>query len=291
MTLSDQSRKSDDEDAEAADESDSGSIEDSDEEEGGDEDSDSDSDGDEGGESLNVINNARKALSGGALAALVSSKPITSDTQVHHNIAHTIPAVTRPSETLNIIPKTTNKEILLTALREVKDCEEALCLQLMRLQAANILNEAYCKRLRNQLAHKEGKEKESGVKGKLVRDGLPCLLSGDEFYECMVEFDVAQRQEERARVERLHQREGRTAILAEWKKVQDERTKAIKERKAEWELEKKQWVAEKAVAKAAKKWFGKPEPRLGKLLPASPRPKMTAMTQNNEEDEEGKEEL
>lgn len=80
MTLSDQSRESDDEDAEAADESNSGSIEDSDEEEGGNEDSDSDSDGDEGGESLDAINNVRKALSGGALAALVSSKPITLDT-------------------------------------------------------------------------------------------------------------------------------------------------------------------------------------------------------------------
>ena len=41
--------------------------------------------------------------------------------------------------------------------------------------------------------------------------------------------------------------------MAEWKKAQDERTKAIKERKAEWELEKKQWAAEKAVAKAAKR--------------------------------------
>ena len=117
------------------------------------------------------------------------------------------------------------------------------------------------------------------------------MLSGDEFYERVVEFDVAQRQEERARVERSHQREGRTAILAEWKKAQDERTKAIKERKAEWELEKKQWAAEKAVAKAAKKRFGKPEPRLGKLPPAIPRPKTTAMTQNDEEDEEGEEEL
>ena len=118
MTLSDQSHESDDEDAEAADESDSGSIEDSDEEEGGDEDSNSnsDGDGDKGGESLDAINNVRKALSGGALAALVLSKPITLDTQVHHNIAHTIPAVTRPSETLKIILKTTNEEFLLTAL-------------------------------------------------------------------------------------------------------------------------------------------------------------------------------
>ena len=119
MTLSDQSHDEDDEDAEAADESDSRSTEDSNEEEGGDKGSDSNSDGDKGGESLDAINNARKALSGGALAALVSSKPITSDTQVHHNIAHTIPTVTRPSETLKIIPKTTNKKILLTALREV----------------------------------------------------------------------------------------------------------------------------------------------------------------------------
>ena len=240
MTLSDWSHESDGDKAEGADESECKSIEDSDKEEGTGENSNGDAneDEDEERESLDAIENARKASSEGTLSALVSSKPITLDTQVHHNIAHTILTVTRPSKTLQITPKTTNEEALFMALQEVKDCEEALCLWLMQLQAANILNEAYCERLRNQLAHKEGKEKESWAKGKLVGDGLPCLLSGDKFYKHVVEFDVAQRWEERVHAEREHEREGRATVLAKWKKAQDERTKVFKERKAEWEVEK-----------------------------------------------------
>ena len=45
--------------------------------------------------------------------------------------------------------------------------------------------------------------------------------------------------------------------MAEWKKAQDEITKAIKERKAEWELEKKQWAAEKASSKSSKEMVWK----------------------------------
>jgi hypothetical protein len=51
----------------------------------------------------------------------------------------------------------------------------------LHIQAANVLNELYCARLRKQLACKE--KKKSGGKGRLTGDGLLCLLSGDEFYE------------------------------------------------------------------------------------------------------------
>ena len=64
---------------------------------------------------------------------------------------------------------------------------------MLELQATNIPNEAYCSRIGGQLAHQEVKKTESGGKGKLMGNGLPCLLSGDVFFESVVDSDVAHR--------------------------------------------------------------------------------------------------
>ncbi|KAF9005557.1 hypothetical protein BDQ17DRAFT_1218267, partial [Cyathus striatus] len=56
------------------------------------------------------------------------------------------------------------------------------------LQSSNLLNKAYCNSLRFQLAFKEEKKAAGKGKGKLMGDGMPKLLSGDDFYEHVVEF-------------------------------------------------------------------------------------------------------
>ncbi|KIM81675.1 hypothetical protein PILCRDRAFT_8369 [Piloderma croceum F 1598] len=144
--------------------------------------------------------------------------------------------------------------------------EESLKLHLIELQAANILNEAYCSRICGQLAHKEDKGKETKGKGKLVGNGLPCLLSGDVFYERVVDAEVGQRREEREKVVRKGLREQRAEVLAEWKKQQDTRKADVTMRRAQWEEEKEEWEAEKAAAKTAEQKFTKKKPALGKLL-------------------------
>jgi hypothetical protein len=113
--------------------------------------------------------------------------------------------------------------LLLAALHEANAREESLKLRLIDLQAANILNEAYCSRIRGQLAHKEEKGKQIKGKGKLVGDGLPCLLSGDVFYEKVVDAEVGQRREEHEKVARKELREDRAGLLVEWKKQQEKR--------------------------------------------------------------------
>jgi hypothetical protein len=72
----------------------------------------------------------------------------------------------------------------------------------IELQATNILNKAYRSRIHDQLAHQEDKGRKTKGKGKLVGDGLPCLLSGDIFYERVVDAEVRQRREEREKVAR-----------------------------------------------------------------------------------------
>ena len=85
-------------------------------------------------------------------------------------------------DVLQIAPQTRNETYLLAALRETLARENALKQRLLDVQAANVLNEAYCDKLRHQLAHYEGKKEDTGGRGKLMGDGLPCLLSGDEFF-------------------------------------------------------------------------------------------------------------
>ena len=78
---------------------------------------------------------------------------------------------------------------LLQALQEAQLREAALKAQIRDLQATNVLNTLYCNTLRNHLAHQQQKKAASLAKrGKLVGDGLPRLLTGDDFYEQIVQF-------------------------------------------------------------------------------------------------------
>ena len=94
---------------------------------------------------------------------------------------------------------------------------------MLKLQATNILNEAYYSRICEQLAHLEAKKTELSGKGRLMGDGLPCLLSGDVFFEQVVDSDVAHRQE----IERLCIREERAVLLVEWKKQEARKAEIV----------------------------------------------------------------
>lgn len=100
---------------------------------------------------------------------------------IHPQATTILPPSQTVSSILTITPKTTNETLLLAALREATADNEALRRRVVESQAANILNEAYCNKLRFQLAAKEEKGKKKG-KGKLMGDGLPRMLTGDEFF-------------------------------------------------------------------------------------------------------------
>ena len=82
------------------------------------------------------------------------------------------------------------------------------------------------------------------MKGKLMGDGLLVLLTGDEFFDKVVEADASWRCEESEKERRrgLHQK--RTEALHEWKLKMEVRTKAIQERRDAWDQEKIDWTAD-----------------------------------------------
>jgi len=77
------------------------------------------------------------------------------------------------------------------------------------------------------MACKEEKKANPKGKGKLMSDELPCLLSGNWFYEQAVDFEAWQQIEEWEKEARLEAREERGEVLAKWKEQEEERNTAI----------------------------------------------------------------
>ena len=86
-----------------------------------------------------------------------------------------------------------------------------------------MLNEMYCSMLWGQLAHYEKKKNTPKGVGNLVGDGLPRLLSSDEFYERVAEFTDRQKRTKLEKAEQNEAREGRAEVMKEWHKVDEQR--------------------------------------------------------------------
>ncbi|KAF9230796.1 hypothetical protein BU15DRAFT_17054, partial [Melanogaster broomeanus] len=130
----------------------------------------------------------------------------------------------------------------------------------------------YCNKLHFQLAFQEEKKKNPGAPGKLVEDGLPRLLSGDKFYEKVVEFTKWQKEKEVQKETRQAEREELKAANDEWKKNEAKQKVENAARRECFHAAKSTWQAEKQEAQAAKQKFTKPKPKLGVLLKALPKP-------------------
>ena len=168
-----------------------------------------------------AVSTVLQRLASTRLAYLVSPSPPSSTSQLQHNTANPISEL--PQWFPTMVPQTANENLLLDALCETEKHAEGLRRQVLKLQAANILNEMYCSMLRGQLAHHKKKKNTPKGMGKLVGDGLPRLLSGDEFYERVVEFADWQKRTEREKVERKQTRDGRVEVMKEWHKADEER--------------------------------------------------------------------
>lgn len=206
-----------------------------------------------------------------SLSGLVSSVPLTSETQLEHNTTHLISPVKKKSP-FSIEPKTSNEILLLALLRETEATNVTLKRHVLELQATNILNERYCKVLRGQLANQEAKKRKGKEKGKLMGDGLPRFLSGDEFYEKVVEFEYEQKKRVADKKTRKEEREKRAEGLAVWKRLEDERKTENKNRRAQYHTALEKWNEAKLRAKAEGRKFSEAKPVLGKLRGPIPRP-------------------
>jgi hypothetical protein len=188
-------------------------------------------------------------------------------------------------DNLTIILETQNEITLMAALHETQKTNAKFQCYIIDLQALNILNEIYCNKLCFQLAHKE--EKQDQLKGKLIGDGLPKMLTGDKFYKQVVEFTKWQKEQERLKATRQEEAVGYKTELAVWKEGKEQRNAKNKEQSEEFHIEVAAWDEwrEKAKAKAKLHKFKKPKPKWGPLLKATPKPKQAIyVNKSGEED-------
>ena len=226
---------------------------------------------------LDILKETVVALKKTNLAYLATQTTTTSSDPMPQTTTRTRSQVTAIANTtaaaLNIQPTTSNELILLAALREAESWNVRSEMHAFELQASNILNEAYTERLRKALETKEEKRgKKKGI--KLVGDGLPKLLSGDDFYELAQAKEKEVREFSRQKEARKEGRVAYDAAMEEWAMTDQGRKDERDTIKADNAKAKAAWDKRKAAAVKKNKKFTEPKPKPMRLPKAIPRPKL-----------------
>ncbi|KAG2045255.1 hypothetical protein BDR03DRAFT_848963 [Suillus americanus] len=226
-------------------------------------------------------------LSRTSLSELASTSPLTSETRLNHPTLHVIsPIKQKQGDVLSIQPSTHNEVLLLSALHKAESANAGLKRCVIELQATNVLNQLYCLQLRGQLANQEAKKQSKKKNGKLMSDGLPRLLSSDEFYERVMNHEKEQKRVADDKKTRREEREQRSGALATWKRLEDERKQENNEQHTRYHEAVEIWNEEKSKAKLLKQKFMLKKPVLGKLQPPVPRPRFNACEDDDNESAE-----
>ncbi|TFK58285.1 hypothetical protein BDN72DRAFT_782300 [Pluteus cervinus] len=211
------------------------------------------------------------------LGHLTSNTPPT-----HHDAMPTtnpqfIPPLITYADVHQIIPQTNTEALLLAAYCEKEAENKFLRDRNLTLQSGNLLNEIYCGRTKNELQQQDEKRKKKGGKAQLT--GMPCLVTGDVFYE---EVQNKARDARTAEREAEEKREAKAAFAEAkeaWKERDDER-KDIKERaEVVYKAAVLRWEKAKASAKTRRVAFKTLKPKMGLVPKREDPPKLKDFTE------------
>jgi hypothetical protein len=222
---------------------------------------------------LDVILEAVDGLSQTNIAHIFNTMLTLSSDPMSHTNTQIIPSQSTPTPPLSIVPQMDNEILLLAALHESEACNQILLNRTIELQASNMLNEAYCGKLKRHLANQENKKKDKG-KGTLVGDGLPRVLTGDAFYEAVVEFKKAKAAEERDAETKKDARVVYAATLKEWKEGEAARKAEKEDMMIEYRHTVTCWEKLKARSVRKKTRFNLLKPKMPTFDKATPCPHM-----------------
>lgn len=101
---------------------------------------------------------------------------------------------------------------------------KALKGQILQVQAALVLQHLYCGRVHRQLNAKEVKAVKKGKKGGRIHgEGLPRLLTSDEFYKLVEDHELAEEEAQQAKEARKVLQEQYDMEVLQWEKDEEER--------------------------------------------------------------------
>ncbi|PPQ87762.1 hypothetical protein CVT24_003140 [Panaeolus cyanescens] len=221
------------------------------------------------------------------MAFLWDSAPITSTSPIPPSIAQPA-AIPQPSPIdINTISISSPEIIALTsAVRELEHTNRMLVERNLALQASNLLNETYIKRVRSQLEAKEKRAAEGNRNQRLAKNGLPKILTAEEFIkEQREQEEEKKRKDNEAAARKVAQQklvvEKHRWAVAEEKRLDenyliDERynhaVEKWKERRAEAKrlrFKLKDWERENPPPKKQPYIKKRPVPRLADMYPRS----------------------
>ncbi|KAG1721314.1 uncharacterized protein EDB91DRAFT_1064444 [Suillus paluster] len=235
-----------------------------------------------------VAEQAIEGLASTSAAFLISSSPVQST----HSLPTFIPIPITPTrkrnhDLLKTEPESAKEKLYQDALRGAYDRETHYKSSLAGMQSAVVLQSMSCDRLSSQLAAQEEKKKNSKKGGQLVGDGLPRLLTSDEFHHRVVEHQRAAEEEEAGREARRMEREGRTELLKSWKEAEAARLVRNEARRTAYRDQVKMWEAERDRAKLERQRPAWNKPKLGKLEAPLPRPTLNDPEASEESQQDG----
>ncbi|KAF8162394.1 hypothetical protein BJ912DRAFT_864753, partial [Pholiota molesta] len=188
-------------------------------------------------------------------------------------------------------PKTTLEFRLQGALVEKLARNKALKGQILQVQAALVLNlqRLYCGRVRRQLNAKEVKAKKGKKGGRINGEGLPRLLTSDEFYKLVEDHELAEEEAQRAKEARKVLQDQHDIEVLQWEEDEEKRKKQNDEAQKVFESDLEDWERRRKEAKVLrvklKDWDKenlKPK-KADYLTKARPRPKLKKLAEIIEE--------
>jgi hypothetical protein len=149
------------------------------------------------------------------------------------------------------------------------------------MHAQVVLQDLYCSRLRKQLAGTE-QVAEKGS-GRLMGDGMPVLLTGDEFHARVVEKHEQNERASKKKTEQNKAKERYREEVARWDASNKERIKINRRRREEYKAEYERWEVERDLAKLEKRRARWAKPVKPTVFKGSPKPKLVLPSDSDEE--------
>ncbi|KAG1888132.1 hypothetical protein F4604DRAFT_2032175 [Suillus subluteus] len=144
------------------------------------------------------------------------------------------------------------------------------------MQSTVVLQSMFCDRLSNSARGTRGEE--NGKKNApLVGDGMPRLLTGDEFYNQVSEHRRAAEEESCSQ-----RKEGRAAAMAVWKEAEGSAAEEKRGTSATYKEEVRLWEEERDCAKLEKRRPRWTKPKQGKLESPLPKPTLDDVEEDDE---------
>ncbi|KAF5344652.1 hypothetical protein D9758_016411 [Tetrapyrgos nigripes] len=204
------------------------------------------------------INNLQKT----STSFLVSDTPIDAATAVLPHMPTFQFSPMKPdlnAALLKTPPSTEREEILLLELRKIMRKYNSLKETAISLQSSLVLNSVYCDTLHERLAAQEEMKKHIS-KARLMGDGMPKLLTSEEFVNRVEEFMRESEEKAKQLQDKQASKEEIAAARREWSALCAARKKENEWLHAMWVTDKALWREEKSKGICTR-----PEPKWGSI--------------------------